>query len=336
MISAEQILANLKHGEYHPVYLLHGTESYFIDQISDHIEENALNDMEKAFNQLILYGRDTDYQAVIDNARRYPVGAPRQVIIIKEAQDMKTLAELTAYVEQPAPMTVLVICHKHKSLSMATRLGKALKAKAVVFESKPLYDNQVPAWIQQYLKSKKLTVQQEIAGLIGDYLGTDLSKIANELDKLALNLPAKSEVSRQDIETHIGISKDFSIFELQNAIGERNTVKVNRIVHYFEANPKKNPIQMVIGTLYGFFSKIYMMHFLRNTPENELINALGLRSAYFLKDYRLAARNFPLEKTEKAIGILKTYDLRSKGVEFNSTGKPENELLREMVWRILH
>ena len=219
---------------------------------------------------------------------------------------------------------------------MATRLGKALKAKAVVFESKPLYDNQVPAWIQQYLKSKKLTVQQDIAGLIGDYLGTDLSKIANELDKLALNLPAKSEVSRQDIETHIGISKDFSIFELQNAIGERNTVKVNRIVHYFEANPKKNPIQMVIGTLYGFFSKIYMMHFLRNTPENELINALGLRSAYFLKDYRLAARNFPLEKTEKAIGILKTYDLRSKGVEFNSTGKPENELLREMVWRILH
>lgn len=336
MISAEQIIASLKNGEYSPVYFLHGAESYFIDQIADYIEEHALSEMEKAFNLLIVYGRDTDYQTIVDNARRYPVGAARQVIILKEAQDMKTLAELAAYVEQPSPLTVLVICHKHKSLPMTSKLAKTLKAKAVIFESKPLYDNQAPAWIQQYLRGKKLTIQPENAGLIAEYLGVELSKVANELDKLVINLPAKSEVSRQDIETYIGISKDFSIFELQNAIGEKNLAKVNRIVHYFGANPKRNPIQMVVGTLYGFFSKVYMMHFLRNVPENELISALGLRSAYFLKDYRMAARNFSKEKTEQVIGILKTFDLKSKGVDYNTTGKPENELLSEMVWLIMH
>lgn len=332
----DQLLKELKAGRYSPVYLLHGEEPYFIDIITDYIDKNVLSEADKAFNQTILYGKDVDHLAVLDTVRRYPMMAPRQVVIIKEAQEMRSLDGLLGYLEKPMPSTLLVICHKHKRISFSTKFGKALKQHAVIFESKPLYDNQMPAWIGSYLQSKKLAIAPQAAELVAEYLGANLSKVANELDKLALNLPPGTQVNVQQVEANIGISKDYNVFELQKAIGQRDFLKSNRIINYFAENPRKTPLVMLISSLYGFFSKLYQFHFVKNLPEPEMLATLQLRSNFFLKEYRAAARNFPPEKAEQAITLLKEYDLKSKGVGYNSTGKPEGELMKELVWRLLH
>ena len=332
----EQILADLKKKNYQPIYFLHGTESYFIDTIVDYIEQKVLTETEKAFNMTMLYGKEANHLAVVDSARRYPVMAERQVVMIKEAQEMKSLKNLQTYIEKPLETTLLVICHKHKKLNLNSAFGKALKKHAVVFESKPLYDNQVPAWIVQYLKKRKMTIAPQAAELIAEYLGTKLSKVANELDKLEINLGTGAAITVQDIEKNIGISKDYNVFELQKALGQRDVLKANRIINYFAANPRKHHITMVISSLYNYFSKIYMLHFLKNLSESELVSTLQLRSTYFLKEYRLATRNFSRGKTEMIISYLKNYDLKSKGVDYNNTGKPSGDLLKELVWKILH
>lgn len=330
------ILKDIKKGQYQAVYFLHGTEPYFIDVISDYIEDHVLEESEKAFNQTIFYGKDVNHLAIVDTARRFPMMAPRQVVILKEAQEMKGLKDLQTYLEKPAETTILVICHKHKKFNLNSAFGKVLKKNALVFESKSLYDNQVPDWIQHYLHNKKLKISHEASVLIGEYLGTDLSKVANELDKLAINLEAGTEITRQHIEENIGISKDYNVFELQNALGQKDVLKANRIVNYFASNPKKNPLPMVTGSLYNYFSKIYMLKALRNAPDQEIMNALNLRSAFFLKEYRLAVRHYPLQEVEKVLDLLKEFDLKSKGVGYISTGKQEGELLKELVWKILH
>jgi DNA polymerase-3 subunit delta len=332
----QELQQSLKKKEYRPVYFLHGEESYFIDAISDRIEDGVLNEGERAFNQTILYGKDTDHLTVLDIARRYPMMAERQVVIIKEAQDMKTLKELQTYVEKPLTSTLLVICHKNGKYNLNSKFGKAIQEKGVVFEAKRLYDNQVPDWIQDFLKGKKISIKSDAAHLIAEYLGTDLSKVVNELDKLVINLPAGAEVNLQIVEETIGISKDFNVFELQKALGERNILKANRIVNYFAANPRRNPLPVVIGSLYTFFSKVYMLSFLQNQAEKDQLAALELRSAYFLKDYREAARLFNRPRSEQVLSLLREYDLKSKGVDYNSTGKPEGDLLKELVWKILH
>jgi DNA polymerase III subunit delta len=332
----QSIIAEIKHKRFAPVYFLHGPESYFIDLIADAVEAYGLEEHEKAFNQTTLYGKDTDYLQVLDAARRFPMMAERQVVLLKEAQDMKTLKDLEAYVEKPTPSTVLVICHKYKKYNLNSRLGKAIKANAVLFESKELYDNQVPDWIADYLKGKKLKAGPAAAELLAEYLGANLSKVANELDKLALNLPVGAEVSQQHIEQHIGISKDYNVFELQKALGIKDVLKANRIVNYFIANARKHPIQVIIGSLYNYFSKIYLYHSVAQRPEPEILSALGLRSGFFLREYRTAARQFSARKSEEVIHLLREFDLKSKGVGYNSTGKPEGELLKEMTWRILH
>lgn len=332
----QDILKDFKQKKYHPVYFLHGAEPFFIDAIADYAEHHILSETEQAFNLTILYGKDTDHLTVVDNARRYPVMADRQVVLLKEAQDMKSLAELATYIEKPLDSTVLVICHKYKTLNLNSKFGKLLKEKAVVLEAKPLYDNQVPDWIQHYLKDKKLSITPGAAALLAEYLGTELSKISNELNKLVLNLPAGQEISEKDIEDNIGISKDYNVFELQKALGTKDVLKANRIVQYFAANPRKNPLTVIIGSLYNFFSKLYMLHFVKNLPEKDVLEALQLRSAFFLRDYRAAMPHFPLFKTEQVIALLCEYDLKSKGVNYNSTGKEDGELLKELVWRILH
>lgn len=332
----EQIMAELKQQKYRPVYFLHGEEPYFIDAISDYIEQHALGEGERAFNQTVLYGKDTTHLMVADCARRYPMMAERQVVIVKEAQDMKSLPELLSYVERPMPTTVLVLCHKYKKLAMTTKLGKLLATKALVYESKALYDNQVPDWIAGYLTGMKLRISPKAAGIVAEYLGTDLAKIANELDKLALNLAPGTEINEKHIEDNIGISKDYNVFELQKAIGQRDVLKANRIVNYFAANPGKNPMVTVVSALFNYFSKVYMFHFVADKPESDILSALGLRSAFFLRDYKAAARNFRVAQTEHIIGILREYDLKSKGVDYNSTGKQDGDLMKEMVWRILH
>ncbi|GJM32914.1 MAG: DNA polymerase III subunit delta [Saprospiraceae bacterium] len=332
----EQILSDLNKKQFKPIYFLHGKESYFIDAISDKIENSVLTEGERSFNQTIIYGKDSDHLMVVDNARRYPMMSSLQVVILKEAQEMRSLKDLKTYIEKPMQTTVLVICHKHKKLNLNSGFGKALKANAVIFESKPLYDNQVGAWIAKYLQSKKLKIQPNAAELVAEYLGTDLSKVVNELEKLAINLPVGTEVTDKHIEEHIGISKDYNVFELQKALAQRNVVKANRIVNYFTANARKHPLPVLIGSLYNYFSKIYMLQFLRNASERDQLSALKLNSPFFLKEYRLALKNYNRVHTEKALNVLKEFDLKSKGVDYISTGKPEGELLKEMVWLILH
>ena len=331
-----QIITDLKKKEYKPVYFLHGNESYFIDAIADFIEKKVLSDGEKSFNQTILYGKETEFKQVVDTARRYPMMAPYQVVILKEAQEMRTLKQLVTYVEKPAETTILVICHKHKRFDSRTKLGKVLKKNAVLFESKKLYDNQLPDWIHNYLKTKGFTIKPNATALIAEYLGTNLSKVANELDKLAINLPKGTDITQQHIQNNIGISKDYNVFELQKALGQKQVTKVNRIIKYFGANPKKNPMVMMVGSLYNYFSKIYMLHFLRHAGDPDILSALKLRSSFFLREYKAAARKYSKPQTEQVLSILKEYDLKSKGVDNNTMSNPDSELLKEMVYRILN
>lgn len=332
----DQLLADLKQKKFQPVYFLEGKEPFFIDSISDFIEQNALTESEKAFNQVVLYGRDVDHLAVIDNARRYPMMAERQVVIVKEAQDMKDLSDLAKYIENPTPTTILVICHKHKTFNKATKFAKLVKTKALLFESGKLYDNQVPDWIIGQLRSQKLKISPNAAGLMAEYLGTDLSLIGHELEKLALHLPAGSEISEKHIEEHIGISREYNIFELQKALAVKDLTKVARIVNNFISNPKKNPFIVITSSLAGFFTKVYQIHFLKNKSDQEVQKVLSLRSSYALREYRAAMRHYPLAKTEEIISDLRTYDLMSKGVQFNTVGKEDGSLLKELIYKILH
>jgi DNA polymerase-3 subunit delta len=335
-LTYQQILTDLKNKRYQPIYFLHGSEPYFIDLISDFIEKNVLNEGEKAFNQTILYGKEIDHLAVVDAARRYPMMSSHQVIIIKEAQEMKTLKNLESYFLKPLQTTILVICHKHKRFNTNSKFGKLVKGKSVFFDSKKLWDNQVPDWIRDYLRSKSLKITSQGANLMAEFLGTDLSKITNELEKLIINLPKGTEITNAHIEEYVGISREYNIFELQKAIGAKDIAKVNRIVNYFISNPKKNPLVLVVGTLFNYFSKIYMFHFLKNASEQEIMSSMKLRSSYVLKEYRVTLRNYSFLKTTEVLNILKEFDLKSKGVDFNNVGKPDGALLKEMTWRILH
>lgn len=332
----QQILQDLKKGNYQPVYFLHGQESYFIDVIVDFIDEHVLDEGQKAFNHTVLYGKETDHKMVVDVARRFPMMAPYQVVLLKEAQEMRSLKDLQTYVEHPSPTTILVIAHKYKKLNLNSKFGKALKSGAVVLEAKALYDNQVPDWIVSYLQARKLKIDIGAAQLIGEYLGTDLSRIANELNKLAINLSPGTTISTADIESNIGISKDYNVFELQRALAEQNAPKANRIVQYFVANPKKNPLPMVLGALYNYFSKVYMLSFLKNANEKDILQVLDLRSTFFLRDYRLASRNYRRQDLEQVMSVLREYDLKGKGVDYSATGKEEGGLMRELCWKILH
>jgi len=332
-----EIISSLKKKDYQPIYFLHGLESYFIDTVSDYIEKNVLSDAERGFNQTIMYGKDvTDIKMIKDVAMRYPMMSEYQVLIIKEAQDLKGIDKLSDYVKQPSPKTILVFCFRNKKLNLNTKFGKLLKANAVVLDAKPMYDNQVPDWISKYLKSAGLNINPQNANLLAEYLGTDLSKVANEIDKLAINLPKGAEVTSEIIESNIGISREYNSFEFQKAIAAKDIVKSTRIVNYFIANPKKGPIQMLVGTLYNFFSKVYMYHFVKSQSEGEVLKQLGLRSNWFLKEYKVAARNFNRLQVEKVIETIKEYDLKSKGVNFNSTTSKPGDLLKEMTWKILH
>jgi DNA polymerase-3 subunit delta len=330
------ILRSLRLKEYRPVYFLHGTEPYFIDRISNYLENEVLSESEKAFNLTVLYGKDADPLSVLDAARRYPVMSEKQVVLIKEAQEMKGLTELQAYIEKPVPSTILCICYMHKKFDARTNFAKVLKQHAVVLETKRLYDNQVPDWIIQFGKGHELTIGPAEAGLIAEYLGADLSKVANELEKLALNVPKGANITRAHIEQYIGISREYNAFELHRALAARDWPKAFRMVQYFAANPKKGPMVLIIGSLYGFFSKVYMLHFLGGVPEKQQIKQLGIGNAFFLKDYRLAARHFNRSQTEQVLALLREYDLKTKGVDLNTTSVPEGELLKELVWRIVN
>ncbi len=332
------LLQAIKKKEFAPVYLLHGEESYFIDQLEAAIEANALQEHEKAFNQTILYGKDTEHLQVIDAARRFPMMAERQLILLREAQEMRSIKELQKYAENPSPTTVLVISHKHKKLNGNLGVTKAIKKNGVVFEAKALYENKIPAWISSYLKAKKYSIAPAASTLLAEFLGTSLGKISNELDKLIINLAPGTEVTTSIVEDQVGVSKDYNVFELQKAIGHHDVVKATRILNYFKANPKAGPLPMVLGSLYNYFSKVFRLleHQRKGASKQEIMKDLGLRFDFFLADYQATARNFKGGRIIQVFALLREYDLKSKGVDSNLAGKGENELLKELVWKMMH
>lgn len=340
-MSAADILKDLKNRKYKPVYLLHGDEPYYIDLISSFVEHKLLSDAEKGFNQTVLYGKDTDMMTVLGASKRYPMMAEYQVVLIKEAQDLKWgnddvdkkgINPLLNYLEKPLPSTILVFCYKYGKFDKRKKTYKAIEKNGLIFESAPLYDNKVPAWIEDFIAAKNYKINQQATFLLSEYLGNDLSKIANELEKLMLNVPAGQEITPKHIHDNIGISKEYNVFELQTALTKKDVMKANQIINYFEANPKANPIVLVLGNLNNFFTKVLGYHYVKDKSPQNLARELGV-NPYFLKDYELAARNYNYGKTLQIISYLREYDLKSKGVDSTTS---HGGLMKELVFKILH
>jgi DNA polymerase-3 subunit delta len=333
-VAFEEIMSDLRNRIFKPVYFLAGEEPYYIDIITDYIQDKVLPEDEKAFNQMILYADDTNIASIIDIARRFPMMASHQVVIIREAQSLKRIDDLAIYLERPLPSTILVFCYKYKSLDKRTKLVKILESHGVYFESLRLRDYQIPGWIDSYLMKKGIKTDPSASTMLTEYLGTDLHKIANELDKLIITLPAgKPVINTSIIEQNIGISKDYNNFELQKAVGERNIVKANMIVRYFANNQKDNPITLSIASLFGFFSKILLYHYLPDKSKNNVAAALKV-NPFFVRDYESAASKYNASKTVQIISLLRTFDMKSKG--FCDGGTEPGDLLKELVYRILH
>ncbi|HNX54065.1 MAG TPA: DNA polymerase III subunit delta [Prolixibacteraceae bacterium] len=329
----EEIIGNLQKKIYHPIYFLMGEETYFIDKISDYITENVLTEAEKGFNQTVLYGKDIEPDTIMANARRFPMMSNYQVIIVREAQNIKKIEELEPYAKNPLNSTILVLNYKYKTLDKRKTFAKLIDQKGILFESKKIYENQLPTWISSYLKAQRYTIAPQAAAMISEYLGADLSKVANELDKLIISLPAGTQITPDHIEKNIGISKEFNVYELQNALGERDLLKANRIVNYFGANPSSNPVPVVISSLFSYFSKILTYHFLEDKSQNNVASVLQVHP-FFVKTYVAAAKNYNIKKVVEIISILREYDMKSKGFGGNSADPAD--LQKEMIYKILH
>ena len=332
MEEAKQIVTSIQKGDIKPVYFLMGEEAYYIDKISDYIESNILDEAEKGFNQMVLYGRDISIDDIVSNAKRYPMMAERQVVIVKEAQDLsRTIEKLVDYINNPQPTTVLVINYKYKKIDKRKALYKALKKVDSIFESKKLYDNQVPDWIRRVLSGQGYQITPKASQMLVEFLGTDLSKIENELNKLKIVLPEGSQITPEAIEDNIGISKDYNNFELRKAVGERNMTKAFKIVKYFGDNPKDNPMVVTVSLLFNFFSQLLQYHGLNDKSPRSVASALKI-NPYFVNEYSSAARNFPMKNVSKAVSILRDFDVKGKGVGANAI--PQGDLLKELLVKI--
>lgn len=329
-----KIMSDLEKRIFSPVYFLSGEEPYFIDKISDYIEKNLLDDSEKAFNQVVIYGGDTDIANVINTSKKYPMISKYQVVILKEAQNIKNIDDLVYYAEAPLKSTILVINYKYRKLDKRKKLFAALNNNGVVFESDKLYDSQIPEWITGYLKEKGYDIQPEASVLLAEYLGNDLGKIVNELEKLRITLPENDKIiNNLHIERNIGISKDYNNFELQSAIISKDVLKANRIINYFDKNPKNNPITLTLTSLYFFFTKVLVFQSLKDKSKGSVAAALKI-NPYFVQDYQRASRNYPPERVRNIISLLREYDLKSKG--FGSLSATHGDLLKELIYKILH
>ncbi len=339
MKEINQLVKKIRAGQYAMVYFLQGEEPYYIDLISDLIEKNALDEAAKGFNQIILYGKDVRMRDVLDNARRFPMMSDRQVVIVKEAQNIPDLGreagdrELINYLKNPLPSTILVFCYKHKKLDGRKELAKTLTQHAEFITTKKLYDNQVPDWIREYFKARNLKITDKAVFMLADFIGNNLERLSNEINKMLINIKEKIEIDDHLIQKYIGISKDYNVFELQKALAYHEVVRVNKIAQYFEANPKKNPLPQVIAVLYGFFAKLLMLHAYGGLPDRELASKLKV-NPYFLRDYRTAAKYYPPTKTRQVIRDLRYADLQFKGVY--AANLPEGQILKELVFKILH
>jgi len=331
---AQDLIKDIKNRQFKPVYLLTGEEPFFIDQVADALLKNVLTEQEKAFNETILYGKDSDAHTIIDAARRFPMMSEFQLIMVKEAQHLKNIDELVHYTDKPLKSTVLVIIHKYKKLDKRKKLYNSIKQKGAILDSKKLYEDKVPAWIENYLKGKKVGIDPKACLLLVDFLGNDLGKLVNELDKLMITLPeGTSKITPQHIEENIGISKDYNNIELQKAFTDNNWLKAVKIIQYFGKNPKNNPLVLSITSMYFFFSKILMYHFTTDKTSGNVASVLKI-NPYFVNEYKKAAQRFNPKKTVEIIGLLRQYDLKSKGVGNSNT--PDDQLLMELVYKIMH
>jgi len=329
----EQIIADIHRKKYAPIYFLMGDEPYFIDMISDTIEEEVLDETEKAFNQIVVYGRDVDIDTVATHAKSFSMMGGYMVVIVKEAQDLKNIEDFEKYLEAIPPTTILVFDYKYKKLDKRRALAKKIDKMGVLFESKKLYENNIPGWIQSYLAGKGYNITPKATQMLTDYLGTDLHKVRNELEKLIIALPKSKKIDDEDVERNIGISKDFNVFELQNALGRRDVMKANQIVNYFGDNVKENPLLVTVINLYAYFTKLLKLHYASDQSQNALASVLGV-NPFFVKDYQAAARNYPISECVRCIAVLRDFDMKSKG--YNIGEASQKDLYREMIFRILH
>ena len=333
MEDVKKIVTDIKQGQIKPIYFLMGEEPYYIDKISQYIEQNVLTEEERGFNQMVMYGRDVTVDDIVGQAKRFPMMAEYQVIIVKEAQDLsRTIDQLADYAKNPQLTTILVVCYKYKKLDKRKASYKAIKKSGVIFEGKKLYDNQVPDWIRRVLSSKKYTISPKAALMLVEFLGTDLGKINNELEKLQIVLPEGTEITPEHIEENIGISKDYNNFELRKAIGAKDQLKAFKIVTYFANNPKDNPMVVTVSLLFSYFTQLLKLHGLTDKNPRNVASAIGV-NPYFVNEFITASKNYPMRQVSQIISTIREFDLKSKGVNANAT--PQGDLLKELIVKIM-
>ena len=331
-MSAEKIIAESKKGSYKPVYWLEGEEEFFIDKVVDYAEHNILSESEKSFNLSVFYGKDAEWADIVNACRRYPMFSDKQVVVLKEAQAMRNIERLESYIEKPLSSTMLVVAYKNKKVDGRTKLAKLLKEKGALLTTKKLYDNELPEWTQQLVYAKGYTINRKALFLLIDHIGNDLSRLNNEIDKLALNLSGRNTITEDDIETYVGVSKEFNVFELQQAIASRDLYKAIRIIKYFEANPKAAPMQLILPSLYNFFSKVQMVYSVPSREEKTIASAIGVNN-FFVRDYLQAAQQYSAPTVERILLLLHEYNLRNIGI--NDAGTTDADLLKEMVVKMI-
>ncbi len=331
-MSADKIIADWKKGNFKPIYWLEGDEPFFIDQVVHYAEHKILPESEASFNLSIFYGKDADWSSVVNACMRYPMFAEKQVVILKEAQQMREIEKLESYIDNPLASTIFVVSFKEKKVDGRSKLAKTLKSKGEMLTTKKMYDSQLPEWVNQMVASHQLTIAPKALHLLVDHIGNDLSRLQNEVEKLVVNLAGRKNITEDDIEKYIGVSKDFNVFELQDALGKRDLAKTIRIIHYFEANHKAAPIQMILPALYNYFSKVFMLYSLPNITEQSAAAALGV-NPFFVKEYIATARRYDYEGIEKVLLLLHQYNLRSIGV--HDAGTSDAGLLKELAVKMI-
>jgi DNA polymerase-3 subunit delta len=330
-LNAEEIISRAKKKSIAPVYLLHGEEPFYIDMVGDYFEHEFLNEMEKAFNQTVVYGKDTDIYNLLNAVRRYPMMAERQLVMVKEAQDLKQIDQLLPYFENPLPSTVLVLCYKHKKMDGRSKLLKLAKEKFIVLESAPIPDYKLDEWVEQYCRDRKIAISRQAISMLSESLGNDLEKVANEIEKLLINVK-EGEITPAHIEKYVGISREFNMFELQKAITSNNFLKAQKIIQYFGMNPRENSIIPVLSILFNFFSRLLMVHKSGDSSDRNIVAVTGV-PPFLAREYSQALRLYPLDKCARVISYLHEYDLKSKGL--GSMDVPQASLLRELVFAIM-
>ncbi len=332
-MSAEKIISDWKKKLYKPLYWLEGEENYYIDLVMNYAEHNILPESEAGFNLSVFYGKDAAWSDVVNACMRYPMFAEKQVVLLKEAQQMKDLEKLENYIEHPLGSTIFVVSYKEKTLDKRTKLYKTIKKDGEVFTSEKIREYKLVEWVTDYLKSQDFTMTPRAIGLLTEHLGNDLNRIVNELEKLTLNLGQRKSINEDDIEKFVGISKEYNAFELQDAMSKKDLAKAIKIIQYFEGNPKAAPIQLVLPTLYGYFSKLYAIFGMADKSEAG-VKHLFYNNSFAAKDALAAAKKYSYEGVERVLLLLHEYNLKSVGV--NSSGATsDSSLMKEMVVKMM-